>query len=245
MLIEQTLKTLCDLKLFGMKEHFQWQLEKPPTQDLSFHEQFAMLLDHEKLYRKNKKQERLLKAAHLKHQACLEDLDYTPSRGLKRDLMISLTSCQWIQQAANLLITGPTGVGKSWIASALGHQACRQGYTVFYRRMTRFFEDIKGAKVQGTYLKFLDKIAKTDLLILDDWGLERFSHDQRRDVMELVEDRHHLKSLLITSQVPVDQWHECIADPTLADAILDRLLAKAVQINLKGESLRKKISIVP
>jgi DNA replication protein DnaC len=239
MLIEQTLQHLNHLKLIGMRQGLERQIEQPNTHHLSFDERFGLLVDQEKTYRHDKKIERLLREAKLRQQACLEDIDYRHTRGLKREEISSLASCQWIKDAFNLFITGPTGVGKSWLACAFGHQACRLGLSVSYMRVTRMLEELRLAHADGSYPKMANKLLKYDLLILDDWGLERLNQDQRRDLLEIVEDRHTLKSLLITSQLPVAKWHEIIGDPTIADAILDRILQKSIKLELKGESMRQ------
>jgi DNA replication protein DnaC len=239
MLLTQTIQDLNDLNLTGMKLSLQQQLEKPKTYDLSFEERFTCLVEGEKSYRQNKKIDRLLKSSKLKQSACLEDVDYQHPRGIRKDLLASLASCQWIKEASNLSITGPTGVGKSWIASALGQQACRKGLSVYYTRLPRLFEELRLARGEGAYAKLLNKFLKTDLLILDDWGLERFSLEQRRDLLEVIEDRHQQKATLITSQIPTQSWHEIIGDPTLADALLDRLLSRMIKLELTGESMRK------
>lgn len=239
MLIEQTLSTLGDLKLTGMKMALERQLEQPKTHQLSFEERLGLLVDYEKTYRQDRKIERLIKAANLRQQACVEDIDYTSARGIKREEVSSFISCKWIKEAFNLMITGPTGTGKSWLACALGQQACRMGLSVLYTRLSRLLEELRLAHVDGSYAKILARLLKVDLLILDDWGLERLTQDQRRDILEIIEDQHHVKSLLITSQLPTQKWHEMIADPTIADAILDRLLNKNFKLELKGESMRK------
>lgn len=239
MLIEQTLSTLAELKLAGMKTALERQLEQPKTHQLSFEERLGLLVDYEKTYRQDRKVGRLIKVANLRQQACIEDIDYTAARGIKREEMSSFASCKWVKEAFNLLATGPTGTGKSWLACALGRQACRMGYSVLYTRLSRLLEELRLARVDGSYAKILARLSKIDLLILDDWGLERLTQDQRRDTLEIIEDRHHVKSLLVTSQLPISKWHEMIADPTIADAILDRLLSKCFKLELKGESMRK------
>jgi DNA replication protein DnaC len=238
MLIEQTLHHLSTLKLIGMKEALQRQLEQPNTHHLNFEERLSLLVDQERTYRQDKKINRLLTAAKLRQQACMEDIDYRHARDLKREKISPLASCQWIKEAFNIFITGPTGIGKSWLACALGHQACRLGLSVSYIRISRLFEELRLAHADGSYPKVANKLLKYDLLILDDWGLERLTQEQRRDLLEIIEDRHAMKSLLITSQLPVAKWHEVIGDPTIADAILDRLLHKSLKYELKGESMR-------
>jgi len=239
MLIQQTLSHLSGLHLMGMKQALQQQLEQPKTYDLSFEERLGLLVDYEMTYRQDKKVERLLKAARLKHTACIEDIDYHHHRGLNREQIVALANGQWIKEAMNLILTGPTGLGKSWVACAFGHQACRLGLSVLYVRTSKLWEETRLARASGAYAKLLTKLAKIDLLILDDWGLERLTAEQRRDLLDLGEERHTLKSTLITSQIPIQAWHEVIHDPTAADAILDRWLSRAITLELKGESMRK------
>ena len=181
-----------------------------------------------------------LRQARLKHNACIEDLDYRTPRGLDKALLLQLATSRWVHEGLNLIINGPTGVGKTWIACALAQKACREGYTALYLRLPRLFEDLGLAHGDGRFTKLMAGFAKTDLIILDDWGLAKFTAEQRRDLLELLDDRHGSRSTLVTSQVPVDHWHEVIADHTLADAILDRLVHSAYRINLKGESMRKR-----
>jgi len=238
MLLEQTINHLTALKLTGMKIALQQQLEQPKTHSLSFEERLGLLVDYERTYRNDKKIDRFIKAAKLKQQACVEDIDYNHPRGLKREDISSFVTCKWIKDAFNLTITGPTGAGKSWIACALGHQACRMGLSVLYIRLSRLLEELHLAHVDGSYAKVANRLLKIDLLILDDWGLDRLNQDQRRDLLEIIEDRHNLKSLLITSQFPTQKWHEIIADPTIADAILDRILNRTFKLELSITTAR-------
>jgi DNA replication protein DnaC len=231
---------LHTLRLTGMAEALGRQQTQPESQQLSFEERLALLIDHERLYRDNRKQTRLLKAARLRVNACVEAIDYHHPRGIDRGYLTSLTHGHWIERKQNLCITGPTGCGKTWIACALGHQACRQGRSVRYLRLPRLFDQLRIAHGDGSYAKLMTQLAKTDLLILDDWGIQKLNALQRNDLLELIEDRNGLSSTLITSQLPVDHWHEFIGEATLADAILDRLLHNAHRLPLKGESMRKK-----
>lgn len=239
MLTQNTLDTLRRLKLTGMSDAFERQLAQPATHDLAFEERLALLVDHEVLHRENRRLARLLKAARLRVPACVEDIDYRHPRGLERSRMASLASGDWIGQALNLCITGPTGCGKTWLACALGNQACRQGRSVRYLRVPRLFEQLRIAHGDGSYARLMGQLLKTDLLILDDWGMQKVTGPQRQDLMEVIEDRHGRGSTLIASQLPTEYWHEYIGAATLADAILDRLLHGAHRLNLKGESMRK------
>jgi DNA replication protein DnaC len=240
MLHQHTLDKLHALRLTGMAAAFEQQLAQPAVQELSFEERFALLLDQEILYRDNRRLARLLKAAKLRVSACVEDIDYRHPRGIDRSFMSTLASCQWIQRHQNLTITGPAGSGKTWLACALGNQACRQGLSVRYVRLPRLFEMLRIAHGDGSYPRLMNQLAKTDLLILDDWGLQKIAAAQRNDLMEVIEDRYGLRATLIAGQLPIEHWHEYIGEATLADAILDRLLHNAHRLPLKGESLRKR-----
>lgn len=240
MLIEQTMENLRALKLTGMAKALANQIAQPKSYDLSFEERLSLLVDEEHLERKNKRLERLLKEAKLRHDACIEDVDYAPQRGINKSQISSLLNCQWLKEGFNILITGSTGTGKSWLACALGQQACRQGLSVLYIRFTKLLEKIKLARVDGSYTKLLKNLSKVDLLILDDWLLEHLDRNYRHDILEIIEDRHGLKSIILTSQVPIQSWHEMVGDAGVADAILDRLLSKSIKLELKGESMRQK-----
>lgn len=239
----QLIQQLRTLRVPGMVEALEQQLEQPATHsDLCFEQRLSLMIDRELTYRSNNKIERLLRTAKLKLQAYPEDIDYQHPRGLKKDLFASLLSCQWIEQHNNVLLTGPTGCGKTYLGCVLATQACRLGYSVRYFRTSRLLDNLAIAHGDGRFTRLINQIAKTDLLVLDDWGLETLTLGQRNDVLELMEDRHGSRSTLITSQVPVQKWHAAIGDETLADAILDRLLHNAHRINLKGESMRKVLS---
>lgn len=240
MLDQHTLDQLRSLKLTGMADAFALQLEQPNTHELSFNERFALLVDRETTHRANRRLTRLLQLAHLKQSACIEDIDYKHRRGLDRSQMAALATCDWIRSHHNLHITAPTGCGKSWLACALGNQACRQGLSVRYERTSRLLDSLRIARGDGSYGKKLLQIAKTDLLILDDFGLKPLAQQERHDLLEVIEDRHGARSTLITSQLPVSSWHEYLGDPTVADALLDRLLARAHRLELKGESMRPR-----
>jgi DNA replication protein DnaC len=241
---ENTLTQLRQLKLTGMEQAFSEQLEQPPIQNLSFDERFALLVDRELSTRGNRRIANLLRQAKLRQQACVEDIDYSHSRNLNKSQFASLISCDFVRQRANLIITGPTGCGKSYLACALGHQACRHGLSVKYIRLPRFLEELIIAHADGSYGRLLVMLLKVDLLILDDFGLEPpLSPEQRRDIFNIIEDRHQIKSTVITSQLPVKHWHDYIGEPTTADAILDRVLEKTHRVELKGASMRKIKSV--
>ncbi len=240
MLTQQTLDKLHALRLTGMREAFAQQLEQPQTHELSFDERLALLVDRELLYRDNRRLSRLLKDAKLRlTAACVEDIDYRQPRGLQRPQMAALAAGDWLRAHHNLCLTGPTGTGKTYLACALGNQACRHGFSVRYLRLPRLLEQLAVARGDGSYSRLMNQLAKTDLLILDDWGIQPFTGPQRNDLMEVIEDRHGLHSTLIASQLPVEHWHDYLGEPTLADAILDRLLHNAHRLPLTGESMRK------
>lgn len=242
MLIHPTLEKLHTLRFNGMAHGLEEQMQMPDIDSLSFEERLGLLVDREMTDRENRRLTTRLRKAKLRQSASLEDIDYRHPRGLDRSLMTKLQSCQWIREHHNLLITGPTGTGKTFLACALAHKACREGYSAQYSRLPGMLRDLHIAKGDGRYGKLLTSYAKTDLLVFDDWGLATFNQEQSHDILEILEDRHGLRSTLITSQFPVENWHELIGDQTLADAILDRLIHNAYKINLKGESMRKKIS---
>jgi len=239
MLRNPTLETLRALKLTGMAEAFEQQLAQPHLHELSFEDRLALLVEREHLARDDRRRTRLLKAATLRLNACLEDLDYRPSRGLQRARMAALGTCDWVRGHHNLCLTGPTGCGKTYIACALGNQACRQGLSVRYLRLPRLLEQLRIAHGDGSYARLMGQLAKADLLILDDWGLVKLTAAQRNDLLEVIEERHGLRATLIASQLPVEHWHDTIGEATVADAILDRLLHNAHRIALSGESMRK------
>jgi DNA replication protein DnaC len=240
MLKHPTLDKLHALKLTGMAAALSDQSATPDITDLSFEERLGLLVDREMTERDNRRMTSRLRRAKLRHTAILEDLDYRNSRGLDKGLVQSLASCQWVKEHLNVLITGPTGVGKTWLACALAHKACREGYTAQYVRLTRLLRELTIAKGDGQYSKLLTSLAKVDVLILDDWGLMKLSAENRRDLLEVLEDRHGRRSTVATSQLPIEEWHGVIGDATLADAILDRLVHNAYKINLRGESMRKR-----
>lgn len=239
MLIHETMETLHRMRLKGMVEAYHGQLQDPEVAGLSFDERFGLIVDHEWTRRQDRRLARRLKEAHLRMAACVEDIDYRYPRGLDRALVRRLAEGDWISRHQNVIITGPTGVGKSFIASALAHAAIRQGFTARYYRMTRLIGDLTTAKADGSFPQLMTGLARTDVLILDDWGLSTLTAVEARDLLEIVDDRYNLRSTIVASQLPVEDWHATIADPSVADAILDRLVHNAHKIALKGESMRK------
>lgn len=238
---QQTLQQLRALKLTGMADALNQQLEQPNTdEELSFLERLALLVDAEETCRDNRRIARLLKQAKLRLNAQPADLDYQSRRGLHKDTMAQLLQLDWIREHRNLLIEGPTGTGKTYLACAFGQSACEHGISVRYFRASRLFESLTISHGDGSFGRVLAQLARTDLLIIDDWGLDKLSRQQRNDLLEVMEDRHGCGATLIASQLPIAQWHESIGDPTLADAILDRLVHNATKIKMKGESMRKK-----
>lgn len=240
MLNHPTLDKLKQLKFYGMAQGLQEQVQHPAIEQLGFEERLGLLVDREMTHRMDRRLKNRLQQAKLKQNACLEDIDYQAQRGLDKALIHSLQDCQWIRQHLNILITGPTGVGKSWIACALAQKACREGYTALYQRIPRLLQALGLAKGDGSLNKLFNQLSKADVLILDDWGLSKLNAEQRRDCLEILEDRHGSRTTIVTSQLPIEQWHDSIGDSTLADAIMDRLVHNAYKLNLKGESLRKK-----
>ena len=245
MLTHPTLDKLEALRLTGMVKALkeQWQLSS--SNELSFEERLGLLVDREADLRQTRQMQSRLRKAKLRQNATLEDIDFRQPRGLDKSLVQKLADCQWIRRKQNLLLTGPTGVGKSYLACAFAHKACREGFNTLYTRIARLFADLALARGDGRYIKILATLAKTDLLVLDDYGLAGPTKDQRHDLLEILEDRNGLRSTLVTSQLPVEHWHEQIGDPTLADAILDRLVHNAHTIQLKGGSMRKKTILTP
>jgi DNA replication protein DnaC len=241
MLNQQTLNQLKTLRLDGMARAFEEQLILPIASELDFEDRFAQLVDREIHWRDNKRRDRLLKQAKLKHpQACLEDLDHRPGRGLDKPLIATLAGGDWIRQGHAMLIGGATGTGKTWFACALGQQACRQGFSTFYTRVPRLLDALRIAHGDGSFGKRLAQLARIDLLILDDWGMTPLDQTARHDLLEVIDDRVGSRSTIITSQLPIEHWHGWLNDPTVADAILDRLVHQSYRLTLKGESLRKK-----
>ena len=242
MLLHPTIDKLRAMRLNGMANSLEDQLQMQDIESLAFEERLGLMVDRESSDRETRRLKSRLKKARLKQDACTEDIDYRHPRGLDKSLMARLTSCDWIKDRLNLIITGSTGTGKTYLGCALAQKACREGYSAQYVRLPRLFQDLHIAKADGRYVKIMNSFAKTDLLIFDDWGLIKLTDENRHDLLEILEDRNSSGSTLITSQFPVKSWHELIGDPTMADAILDRLIHSAYTIELKGESMRKKKS---
>jgi DNA replication protein DnaC len=243
MLIHPMAERLRGLGLTAMADAFIEMQNNSTADDLSREDWLGLLLDREATSRENKRLGRRLRHARLRQNAIVEDTDFRTPRGLDRALFQKLVTCRWIRDHQHLVIGGPTGVGKSWLACALGHKACRDGFSVLYRRAPRLFSELAIARGEGRLTRLIATLARTRLLIIDDWGPEPLNADQRRDLLEIVDDRYENGSLLITSQVPVSRWHEVIADPTIGDAILDRVVHRAHRIELKGPSLRKRQAV--
>lgn len=224
MLTHPLFEQLKTLRCQGILEAYQEQLNTPDIHRLSFDERFALLIEREYLVRENRKLTNRLRQAKLKENACMEDVDYSPDRNLSKTVITRLAECSWIVKKENVLITGPTGSGKTWLACAFANQACRQGYGARYIRLPKLFQAIGIAKADGSYIKLMEFVSKLSLLVLDDWGLVPMNDDNRRDLLEIIDDRYHRSSTLITSQLPVQEWYESIGDATLGDAIMDRLI---------------------
>src|SRR5665811_2054124 len=239
MLTHPTYDRLMALGFTGMAKALEEQRKQPDIAALSFEERIALMVDREAIERENKRLVSRLKFASLRQSAVVEDVDMKAPRGLDKTLFAGLVAGDWIARHQSLLICGPTGTGKSWLACALGHKACRDDHSVLYHRVPRLFDALALARGDGRHARLLKSLARVELLILDDWGLATLTPEQRRDLLEIVDDRHQRGSTIITSQVPVDHWHEVIADPTIADAVLDRLVHNAHRLVIRGDSMRK------
>ena len=240
MLNQPTIEKLNAMKLHGMAEVFRAQLESPGASQLGFEERFALLVDQQWLWKENRALTRRLQSAHLKERGVIEDIDYQHPRGLDRKLMRTLATSEWIRQKQNLLLIGPTGIGKSWLSCALAHKACRDGFSVLHQRTSELFRDLALAHVDGSIGRLLLKLSRVDVLLLDDFSMAPLKDSERRDFLEICDDRYQRRSMILTSQMPIAHWHEQIGDPTIADSILDRLVHNAYRIELAGESMRKK-----
>jgi DNA replication protein DnaC len=240
MLLTQTMEKLRTLGLQAMADALAEQMAAPAAAELPFEDRIGLLVDREWDARESRRLQRRLKGAKLKQPAaCIEDIDFRGSRGLDRGVLLALASGHWITAHQNCIVTGPTGAGKTFVACALGHRACRLGHSVAYHRVSRLLADLALARAAGTLGSLTRKLAKTELLLLDDWALTTLTIDQAQDLLDVLEDRAGVGSTLIATQVPVSQWHARIGDPTIADAILDRLVHGAHRIELRGESMRK------
>ena len=240
MLKHPTLEKLHQLRLTGMVQALEEQAQMADVDTLSFEERLGLLVDREATERENRRLKTRLKKARLRQGASVEDLDWQSRRGLDKTLVTKLTGSGWIEAKYNVLILGPTGVGKTYLACALAHKACLNGYSAYYARLSRLLDELQVARGDGSYSKRLLHLSKFDVLVLDDWGLMKLSLSQQRDLLEVIEDRYERRSTMITSQLAVEHWHETMADPTLADAILDRLIHRAYRFKLEGESMRKQ-----
>lgn len=239
MLIHPTLDNMRALKLFAMVQALETQIGMKDVEEMDFTERLGLLVDAELIARENKRLQSRLKNAKLRLSACIEDLDVKAARGLDRSVVAALATSDWLKQRRNVTVTGPTGAGKTYVACALAQKACRDGYTVFYDRAPRLFQDLDLAKADGRYHKIMTGLAKKDLLVIDDFALAPLIDEQRRDLLEIVEERYDRRSTLIASQVPREHWHDIIGDPTIADAILDRIIHNSYNLCLKGETRRK------
>jgi len=240
MLTHPIVELLLSLRLTGMARAFEEQLAMPDAAALSFEDRLGLLVEREATERRSRRLKNRLRTASLRQSACVEDLDLRRQRGLDRAMVLELASCDWVRQHHNVLIIGPTGIGKSFIACALAHKACLEGMTAQYAHMPKLFRELAAARGDGRYGALLERLARIDVLVLDDWGLATVADGERRDLYELLDDRHERRSTIVTSQLPVDTWHRVIGDPSLADAILDRLTSNAYRIELDGPSFRPK-----
>jgi DNA replication protein DnaC len=239
MLVHPTIEGLKNLRLLGMAKALENQLDQPQIESLGFEERLGLIVDREICDRETRKLQTRLRNAALKQEASIEDIDYKASRGIDKKLIFTLANCQWTKTHRNVLIVGATGTGKTFLACALAHKACLEGSTVYYCRLPRLLPELALARGDGSYNKKMKQLAKTGILLLDDWGLAPLTDEQRRDLLEILDDRHEKSSTIVTSQLPIKLWHEAIGDKTLADAILDRLVHNAYRLELKGDSMRK------
>jgi len=242
-MLEPTISKLNQLKLYGISAALIEQNQNTMYAELSFAERLGLLVDREITARDNRRLTNLLRGARLRYSnACTEEIDFRTPRGLAKDVIISLSQNGWVMGKQNVIITGPTGSGKTFIACALANSACRSGHSAYYIRLPRLLQEMNIARGDGSYGKLLARIAKYALLVIDDWGLAKLTEKERRDLLEILEDRHGISSTIIASQIPTDKWHDVIGDPTIADAVLDRLVHNAHMISIKGESMRKLMS---
>lgn len=238
-MIEATVEKLITMKLHGLAEAVQEQMKTRAYKDLNFEERLGMLVDREMDSRQDRKLRMLLTKARFRYPgASIEDINFMAKRGITKDVILSLSRNEWIKDKRNIIITGSTGVGKTYMACALGNSACRAGISTYYTRLPRLFQELKISKADGSYAKLLQKLSRVNLLIVDDWGLSPLSDTERRDFLEIMEDRYNVRSTIISSQIPTEKWHDLIGEPTIADAICDRLIHNAHKIRLTGKSMR-------
>lgn len=239
MLMNQTISKLNHMKFFGFIKGLEEQAISPNISELGFEERISLLVDREFADRENRKLDRLLRDAKLKVSACLEDLKMSGTRGLDRSVIASLSSFSWIEQRHNIIICGATGTGKTYLSCAFGNGACRKGFKTYYYRVPKLLEEIRISRLDGSYIRLMTKFSRTELLILDDWGLSPLTETESKDILEVIEECQGKCSVITAGQLPIENWHQAIANPTVADAILDRLVHNAYKFNLKGESMRK------
>jgi DNA replication protein DnaC len=243
MLSQPMIEKLLAMRLNGMAEGLQTQEQDPAAHELSFLERLGLLVDQQWSWRQNQALARRLKTAKLRGNVCVEDIDYRAARGLDKSVVRALTQeSAWVRQHENIFVLGPTGVGKSFLASALAQKACRDGYTALYTRAAALFRDLSLARADGSLRTLLARLARIDVLVIDDWAMASLNENERRDFWEICEDRYQTRSMILTSQLPVTKWHEQIGDPTVADGILDRLVHNAHRLELRGDSMRKRRS---
>jgi len=245
MLLQQTIETLQKLRLTGFLHGLIEQESNPAAKELTFEDRLGLLIDREAVEQENRKLSSRLKQARLRQNVAVEEFDWRASRGVSKSVLMELASCRWVADHRNLIIIGPTGVGKTFLACSLAQKACRDGYSALYQRASRMFHELMVARGEGKYLRSLKTLSKPEILLIDDCGLEPLGRDQRHDLLEIFEERSGRKSMILTSQVPVEKWHELIGDATLADAILDRVIHNSHLINMIGESMRKKMGPKP
>jgi DNA replication protein DnaC len=239
MLNQPTIEKLQAMKLYGMADAFREQIDTADSSQLSFEERFGLLVDRQWTWKESRALTRRLQLAKFKERGVVEDIDYQHPRGLDGKLMRTLATSEWVRVHHNILFTGPTGIGKTWLACALAHKACRDGFLALHKRIAELFRELAVARVDGSFGQFLTKLSRIDVLVLDDFAMAPLKEQERRDFLEICDDRYQRRSTILTSQVPVNHWHEQIGDPTLADSIMDRLVHNAYRIELDGESIRK------
>ena len=244
MLTQPTIEKLNSMKLTAMAKAFADQMQCPDITQLTFEERFGLIVDHQMTDLENRRMQSRLKKAKLRLPASLEDLDFKQGRGLDRSTVMSLALNQWVTSHHNILVTGPTGAGKSYLACALAQKACRDGYATLYQRVPRLLQEIAVSRLDGRYAKLIAPITRCEVLILDDLLISPLTREEQRELLEIVEERYDRKATIVTSQLPVKAWHDAMQDPTLADAILDRLVHNAYKLELKGESMRRKRSML-